>query len=241
MIFILFCFQTLHSCQQYPSSSSSSKHLENITSLSEALSTNHLQNKLVHINFLSHSKWVAAIMAWMLSSQLWLQKLKWPWTPYPPPGQAHAFSVSRGFLSFLPGAAMGTIYGLSSLACVSFGPVPPQNLEAKRASERNMSLGPPRAVGCRQSWPFIGWEVALWAECGFHHSRKSRVLCRFLFSWSESDLQCCGTSMCLLRSGLGRCQFVGWRKEVGWAGSMPSVFRAPFAAPWSEHFCSAGT
>lgn len=37
------------------------KYLENITSLQKAITTNHLQNKLVHINCIFYSKWVADI------------------------------------------------------------------------------------------------------------------------------------------------------------------------------------
>lgn len=38
------------------------KYLENITSLRKAITTNHLQNKLVHINCIFHLKWVADII-----------------------------------------------------------------------------------------------------------------------------------------------------------------------------------
>lgn len=66
MSFILFCFQPFHSCQQYCSSFFVWwKYLENITSLQKAISTNHLQNKLVHINCIFHSNWVADIIIWM--------------------------------------------------------------------------------------------------------------------------------------------------------------------------------
>lgn len=41
------------------------KYLEKITSLQKAVSTNHLQNKLVHVNCIFYSQWVADTIIWM--------------------------------------------------------------------------------------------------------------------------------------------------------------------------------
>ena len=81
MIFILFCFQPLHSCQQYSSIFFYfwRKYLENIMSSKSSLHMS-LAQQIVHINCIFHSKWIANFITWNVQAfKRGCKKQKWSW------------------------------------------------------------------------------------------------------------------------------------------------------------------
>lgn len=80
MIFILFCFQPLCSCQQYSIFFFFLVKIFGKYHVLKALFTCHLQNKLVHINCIFHSKWVADFITWNVQAfKRGCKNQKWSW------------------------------------------------------------------------------------------------------------------------------------------------------------------